>query len=122
MLKPIKNNSLVTERDLKKYADDSMSLTLWLDEKSGILAFELVFDLLIDEWAFICHANGKRRYVRIDPSSRRNGRPQKQTILEEDFEMPYSRIMKFSQESEQIANQERKFVLSALEDFFHAKL
>ena len=58
MLKPIKNNSLVTERDLEKYADDSMSLTLWLDEKSGILAFELVFDLLIDEWAFICHANG----------------------------------------------------------------
>ena len=80
MLKPLPNNSLVAERDRCRYADGDMSLTVWFDENGEIFAFELVFDLLLDEYA-VRHTRGKLgKYLNVSEGELKPGRIQKQVL------------------------------------------
>ena len=52
MLKKLKTHKLVDEQDRIKYASGSLSLTIWFDANAEIFAFEVIFDLLLNEKCF----------------------------------------------------------------------
>ena len=115
-LKLLPNNSIVSQKDRKCYVSDSMSLTIWFDKKEEIFAFFLVFDLLLDECAFIHRRNGPTRYGPVDQGDARVGRHDKQTI-QESQPMPTSRLNEFEKVSLQLPEKEYQFVVCALRKF-----
>ena len=99
MLKPLANPSLVSESDRCKYADDSMALTAWLDENGKYIAFELIFDLTMDEHAVRRLGTKPGRYFRLDEGENRPGRHGKQTYEKEKPLLPGSRLEDFQDRS-----------------------
>ena len=53
MLKPTSNRSLVSEDERVRYVDGTTCLTFWYDQEKQIIAFEVIFGLAVDEWAFL---------------------------------------------------------------------
>ena len=53
MLKPTSKRSLVSEDERVRYVDGTTCLTIWFDELGDIIAFEVIFGLVVDEWAFL---------------------------------------------------------------------
>ena len=104
---------MISDQTRVRYADDSISLTLWFDEKGNILAFEIIFGLLVDEWAFLYHRKGSERYCRVDQGENRIGRPQKQ-ILTGNSTLPAERVIEFEKSSQCIFVKHREFVLNIL--------
>ena len=80
MLKPTSNRSLVSEDERVRYVDGTTCLTFWYDQEKQIIAFEVIFGLAVDEWAFLYHRKGNTRYCRVDDGENRFGRPQKQAM------------------------------------------
>ena len=61
---PKPNHSIVSEEERIRYVDRTNCLTIWYDEKKAILAFELIFGLAVDEWAFRYHRSGYQGIAR----------------------------------------------------------
>ena len=53
MLEKLPNHSLTSEEDRVRYTDGSISVTIWFDEDNSIFAFEVIFDLLMNEVALL---------------------------------------------------------------------
>ena len=91
-LKPIMSNrSLVSENDRVRYVDGNTCLTIWYDHQKEIIAFEVIFGLIIDEWAFLYHRSGTVRYCKVDDGHTRFGRHQKQAMYG-DYKLPANGI------------------------------
>ena len=71
MLKPSSNRSLVSNDDRVRYVDGTTCLTIWYDEQKEIIAFEVIFGLVVDEWAFLYHRKGTTRYCKVDDGNNR---------------------------------------------------
>ena len=111
---PKPNHSIVSEEERIRYVDGTSCLTIWYDEKKTILAFELIFGLAVDEWAFRYHRSGISRYCKVDDGDSRIGRTQKQ-VLSGAFSFPRERLLEFQKFEDHIPDHEKKFVLNILE-------
>ena len=114
MPKPHRNSSIVREEERISYADRTTCLTIWYDEQKAILAFELIFGLAVDEWAFRFHRSGTSRYCKVDDGDSRIGRTQKQ-VLRGAFSFPRERLLEFQKFEDRVPDHEKKFVLNFLE-------
>ena len=113
MLKPSSNTSLVSRDERVRYVDGTTCLTIWYDEQEEIIAFEVIFGLAIDEWAFLYHRKGMTRYCKVDDGENRFGRPQKQ-IMTGNYILPDSELEKFSHFDGVIPLKEKNFVLNIM--------
>tara|TARA_X000001036_G_C20279098_1_gene643592 strand:- start:78 stop:464 length:387 start_codon:yes stop_codon:yes gene_type:complete len=114
MLKPLPNNSLVAERDRCRYADGDMSLTVWFDENGEIFAFELVFDLLLDEYA-VRHTRGKLgKYLNVSEGEFKPGRIQKQVLGSQNHYLPSSRLKSFEDRADNLPRKIREHISESL--------
>ena len=114
MLKPLPNNSLVAERDRCRYADGDMSLTVWFDENGEIFAFELVFDLLLDEYA-VRHTRGKLgKYLNVSEGELKPGRIQKQVLGSQNYSLPSSRVENFEARANNLPMKIREHISESL--------
>ena len=115
MLKPSSNRSLVSNDDRVRYVDGTTCLTVWYDEQKEIIAFEVIFGLVVDEWAFLYHRKGTTRYCKVDDGDNRIGRPQKQ-IMSGAYNLPISKIEEFSQFDGDVLLEEKNFVLNIMKE------
>ena len=113
MPKPKTNHSIVSEEERIRYVDGTSCLTIWYDEKKMILAFELIFGLAVDEWAFRYHRSGVSRYCKVDNGDSRIGRTPKQ-VLTGDFSFPRERFLEFQKIEDHVHIHEKEFVLNIL--------
>lgn len=114
MLKPLPNNSLVAERDRCRYADGDMSLTVWFDENDEIFAFELVFDLLLEEYA-VRHTRGKTgKYLKVSEGELKPGRSEKQTLGSQNYSLPSSRVGNFEARANNLPMKIREHISESL--------
>ena len=116
MLKPLSCKGLVGEEYRRRYADASSSLTLWFGEEGKILAIELIFDLLLDEFALRWVRGTKPRYAKLDTEEVRPGRHGKQVMGTEDLAMPVSRVEDFEKRSANIPPPWRNFIRDKLQE------
>lgn len=100
--------------------DGSICLTVWYAESGEILAFELIFGLTVDEWAFRYHRTGKTRYCKVDDGNERFGRNQKQ-VLQGEFLLPKERIEEFVHFHPSEPIEERKFVIDVMKNYTQKK-
>ena len=114
MLKPLPSHGLVDEGYRRRFADGSSSLTLWFDDEENILAIELIFDLLLDEYALRWVRGTKSRYVRVDSGHSRPGRHRKQILGAENLIMPFSRLEHFDERSANLPSTWRDFIREKL--------
>ena len=114
MLKSLPNNPLVAERDRCRYADGDMSLTVWFDKNGEIFAFELVFDLLLDEYA-VRHTRGKQgKYLNVSEGELKPGRIQKQVLGSQNHYLPSSRLKNFEDRADNLPRKIREHVSESL--------
>ena len=114
---PKPNHSIVSEEERIRYVDGTSCLTIWYEEKKTILAFELIFGLAVDEWAFRYHRSGVSRYCKVDDGDSRIGRTQTQ-VLSGAFSFPKERLLEFQKFEDHVPDHEKKFVLNILEAFY----
>ena len=114
MLKPTTKRSLVSEDERVRYVDGTTCLTIWYGEHGDIIAFEVIFGLVVDEWAFLYHRKGTTRYCKVDDGENRFGRPQKQTMAGV-YELPMERLEEFSEFDGEVPPKEKKFVLNIMQ-------
>lgn len=114
MLKPLPNSILVDEDMRRRFADESISLTLWFDENGAVLGIEIIFDLLGDEHAFRWVRDASIRYAKMDTGQTMPGRHLKQVIGSENMPMPRSRLVDFEERSENLPPAWRDFVRAKL--------
>ena len=114
MLKPLRNNTLVRETDRRIYVDGSMALTVWLDEEGYLVAFELVFDLTLDEYAVRRLGNKPGRYLRVSEGELRPGRHGKQAYDLAILSLPRSRLEDFDARSAELSQDLRSYVRETL--------
>ena len=115
MLKPTSKRSLVSEDERVRYVDGTTCLTIWFDDLGDIIAFEVIFGLVVDEWAFLYHRKGVTRYCKVDNGENRIGRPQKQTMTGV-YELPIERLEEFSEFNGEVPPKEKKFVLNIMKE------
>ena len=113
MNESLQQSSFVSLDDRAQYIDGSTCLTFWYDERKNILAFEVIFNLLVDEWALLYHRNGNCRYCQVDDGEERIGRPQKQ-VFQGQYEFPEERMKEFSIFDGGIPQQEKEFVIDIM--------
>jgi hypothetical protein len=99
--------SFVSEKERCRYISGSMCLTVWYDPNGDTLAFELLWGLLVDEWAFRYHRNDGEPRI---------GRPQKQ-IMHGNYPLPPDRIKEFLTFDTDIPEDVKEFVLGVLQSF-----
>ena len=116
MLKPTTNRSLVSEDERVRYVDGTTCLTFWYDQEKQIIAFEVIFGLAVDEWAFLYHRKGNTRYCRVEDGENRFGRPQKQA-MQGIYDLPDSRLKEFMKFDDQVPLEQKNFVLNKMKDF-----
>jgi|TARA_B100000959_G_C14953681_1_gene612853 hypothetical protein len=115
MLKPLLNDRRLVNEDYRcRFADGSMSLTLWFDEANEILGVEIIFDLLLDEHAFRWIRNGKARYVKVDAGVEKPTRHSKQILSVQNLILPLSRLEDFKARSANLSPVWRDFILGKL--------
>ena len=113
MQKATSTRSFVSEEERVRYVDGTMCLTFWFDQENQIIAFELIFGLAMEEWAFLYHRKGTIRYCRVDDGENRIGRPQKQA-MSGLYKLPVSRVKEFSLFNGQVREQEKTLVLNIM--------
>ena len=116
MLKPLPNSPLVREEDRCRFADGEMALTIWFDEDEEIFAFELVFDLLLDEFAVRYTKGQAAKYLRISEGELKPGRHVKQVLGTCKLSLPNSRLTEFNARSIHLPVKIRNLVCSELEN------
>ena len=116
MLKPLPDNGLVQDRFRRRFADGSISLTLWFGEDEAILAVEIIFDLLLDEHAFRWIQGTKARYLAVETEERKTGRPDKQALVAENLPMPSSRLEDFDERSASLPPDWKDFIRGKLNE------
>ena len=114
MLKPLPNSILVDEEIRRRFADESISLTLWFDENGAVLGIEIVFDLLRDEYVFRWIRGASIRYAKMDAGHTMPGRHLKQVVGCENMTMPRSRLVDFDERSGNLPPAWRDFVRARL--------
>jgi len=91
-----------------------MSLTVWFDEIGEIFAFELVFDLLLDEYA-VRHTRGKLgKYLNVSEGELKPGRIQKQVLGAQNHYLPSSRLKNFEDRADNLPRKIRDHVSESL--------
>ena len=91
-----------------------MSLTVWFDEIGEIFAFELVFDLLLDEYA-VRHTRGKLgKYLNVSEGELKPGRIQKQVLGSQNHYLPSSRLKNFEDRAGNLPRKIRDHVSESL--------
>ena len=118
MLKKLKTHKLVDEQDRIKYASGSLSLTIWFDANAEIFAFEVIFDLLMNEKCFFYSRKSGVRYSEILDDNLKFGRTKKQVISNKIIEFDKTKFYEFSDEANLIHPKYKKFILSVMEDSF----
>ena len=113
MPKPTSKRSFVSEDNRIRYVHGTICLTLWLDLDKNILAFEIIFGLAVDEWAFLYHRNGNSKYCKVDDGEARVGRHEKQ-VMSGKFPLPAHRIDEFNSFDDDISEKEKSFVLNVM--------
>jgi len=114
MLKKLANHSLIDSRDRVKYASDSMSLTIWYNNDSSIFAFEVVYDLLMNEKCFFYSRKTVARYSNIIDDESKVGRSKKQIIANKDIKFDQGRIDEFISVSKSLPLKSKVFILSIM--------
>ena len=107
------SRSLVSEDERFRYVDGTTCLTIWYDQEKEIIAFEVIFGLALDEWAFLYHRKGRTRYCKVDDGESRIGRPQKQAMFGL-YSLPESRVKEFMNFNGQAPDREKNFVLNKM--------
>jgi hypothetical protein len=119
MLKPLPNSLLVRETDRRTYADEAMSLTVWLGKEIDYIAFELVFDLTLNEFAVRRLGDKLGRYFRVNEGESRPGRHGKQFYDEVKVYLPRSRLTDFEARSANLPTNLRSYVLETLQQLLN---
>jgi hypothetical protein len=115
MLQKLPNHCLITEQDRVRYTDGSISVTLWFDGHNSIYVFEIIFDLLLNEIAFLYAKNSPPRFVKIDNGPLKPGRQVKQSIKLETTEFSNERLESFKKVSLSIPSEQREFILDIMQ-------
>ena len=115
MLNSTSDRSLVSEDKRVRYVDGTTCLTFWYDQEKQIIAFEVIFGLAVDEWAFLYHRKGNTRYCRVEDGENRFGRPQKQA-MQGQYNLPDSRLGEFMKFDGQITLDQKNFVLNIMKE------
>ena len=114
MLQKLSNNSLISEDDRIRYTNGSISLTLWFDEDKSIFSFEVIFDLLQKEFAFLYSKNSPTRFVKIEDGFQKPGRTEKQSICSKTSKFTIDRLENFKEISKNIPTEQRNFILKIM--------
>jgi len=114
MLEKLPNHSLTSEEDRVKYTDGSISVTIWFDEDNSIFAFEVIFDLLMNEVALLYSKKAPSRFVNIDHGISKPGRTVKQSIGTERLQITPPRVNEFKRVSESLPGDHREFILQVM--------
>ena len=114
------DRSFVSEEERVRYVDGNTCLTLWYDQKKRIIAFEVIFGLTIDEWAFLYHRKGSIRYCKVDDGEVRFGRHQKQA-MSGAYKLPAKRLEEFETFDGDAPDEEKEFVLNIMKTNFVKK-
>ena len=115
MLRALPTGLFVSASERLRYADESMALTVWWGDQKQFLAFELVFDLTLDEYAVRRLASGSPRYLRVNEGEPRPGRSGKQTLVSapEPF-LPRRRLDDFDARAADLPEDLRNYVRASL--------
>ncbi|MDG0965312.1 MAG: hypothetical protein P8P49_00385 [Opitutales bacterium] len=97
-----------------KYTDGSISVTIWFDEDNSIFAFEVIFDLLMNEVALLYSKKSPLRFVNIDHGISKPGRTVKQSIGTERLQLTSARVNEFKRVSESLPDNQREFILQVM--------
>ena len=115
MLRPLPTGLFVKASERLRYADESMALTVWWGDERQFLAFELVFDLTLDEYAVRRLASGSPSYLRVSEGEARPGRSGKQTLVSADKpHLPRQRLEDFDARSADLPEDLRNYVRTSL--------
>ena len=114
MLEKLPNHSLTSEEDRVRYTDGSISVTIWFDEDNSIFAFEVIFDLLMNEVALLYSKKAPSRFVNIDHGITKPGRTVKQSIGTERLQLTPTRVNEFKRVSESLPGNHREFILQVM--------
>ena len=115
MLQKLPNHSLTTEEDRVRYTDGSISVTIWFDEDHSIFAFEIIFDLLMNEVALLYSKKSSPRFVNVDNEVSKPGRNLKQSIGHEGIKLTSARVKEFKRASENLPPDQRAFILKIMD-------
>jgi hypothetical protein len=115
MQKPKTTRSLVSEDERVRYVEGSTCLTIWYDKVKDIIAFEVIFGLIFDEWAFLYHRKGTSRYCKVDDGEGRIGRPQKQA-MSGLYDLPSSRVEEFFHFDGKLPDKDKGFILNKMKE------
>lgn len=115
MQKPSTTRTLVSEDERVRYVENSICLTIWYGKEREIIAFEVIFGLIVDEWAFLYHRKGSSKYCKVDDGENRIGRPQKQA-MSGLYDLPNSRVEEFGQFDGQLPDKDKNFVLNKMKE------
>ena len=115
MLQKLPNHSLTTEEDRVRYTDGSISVTIWFDQDHSIFAFEIIFDLLMNEVALLYSKKSSPRLVNVDEDVSKPGRTLKQSIGQEKIKLTSARVKEFKRVSESLPPDQRAFILQIMD-------
>jgi hypothetical protein len=114
MLEKLPNHSLASEEDRVKYTDGSISVTIWFNRDNSIFAFEIIFDLLMNEVAILYSKKSPPRFVNIDNGISKPGRSVKQSIGTERLQLTSTRVNEFKRVSGSLPDNHREFILQVM--------
>lgn len=115
MLRPLPTGLFVSASERIRYADESMALTVWWGDEKQFFAFELVFDLTLDEYAVRRLASGPPRYLRVSEGEPRPGRSGKQALVSADKPfLPRRRLDDFDARAADLPEGLRNYVRHSL--------
>ncbi len=114
MLEKLANHLLTTDEDRVRYTDGSISVTIWFDGDNSIFAFEIIFDLLMNEVALLYTKNSPPRHVNIDNGISKPVRSIKQLIGNKTLQLTTTRVNEFKKVSETLPENHREFILQIM--------
>lgn len=115
MLQKLPNHSLTTDEDRVRYTDGSISVTIWFDEDHSVFAFEVIFDLLMNEVALLYSKKSSPRFVNVDDEVSKPGRNVKQSIGHEGIKLTSARVREFKRASVSLPHDQRVFILKIMD-------
>ncbi|MBT3667047.1 MAG: hypothetical protein HN548_06165 [Opitutae bacterium] len=115
MLEKLPEHSLVTNEERVRYTDGTISVTLWFDSDTSIFAFEIIFDLLMNEMALLYSKKSTPRYVNVEDSDLKVGRSTKQSMGSLTSRFPIEKLKEFERISTTLPEQYRSFILEIMQ-------
>ena len=98
------------------FTDERMDLTVWLDARGALLAFQLAYDKSDSERALEWHRNGGFRHHRVDDGEAETGRYKQTPLLLPDGIVPRDRLLaEFGRRSLELERNLRREILDALD-------